>query len=77
MSTTFGILKDGCKNDRDEDNYIKIAHRAGIGKDKVGITWLNESHDVLSNDTKVHPLDNSAQGVETMGDLRRLHLYGK
>ena len=63
MSTTFVVKRFGKK--------IEVAHRHGIGNGKVGITWLSDTTK-YSDETKVYPIDNTAQGVETMGDLRRL-----
>jgi hypothetical protein len=65
MSTTFAI--------KVEDNEIEVAHRRGIGNGKVAIIWLNELVKILPNETPVIPIDNSPQGVETLGDLRYLH----
>ena len=65
MSTIFAIR-----------NYnplktIKVAHRFGIGNGKVGITWLTKKN--YPDNTKVFPLDNTAQGVKTIGDLKKLN----
>jgi hypothetical protein len=65
MSTTFAI--------KVEDNEIEVARRRGIGNGKVAIIWLNELVKILPNETPVIPIDNSPQGVETLGDLRYLH----
>ena len=68
MSTTFGILK--------EEEYIPVAHRSGRGLGEVEIVWKNELAEILPDETKVHPLDNTAQGVYTIGDLKRLKNNG-
>lgn len=66
MSTTFCVLKPGSKK------YVPIAYRSGSGFGKVNITWKNELAEILPEETKVYPIDNTAQGVYTMGDLKRL-----
>jgi hypothetical protein len=68
MSTTFGI-KYG-------DEVIPVARRYSIGDGKVGITFTNEVAKLLPSDTPVEPIDNTAQGVRTIGDLIFLEHYG-
>ena len=68
MSTTFGV-KNG-------DEIIPIARRFGIGDGKVGITFTNEIAELLPPNTPVEPIDNTAQGVRTIGDLIYLKHYG-
>ena len=69
-----------------------IAHRYGIGGGKVGIKWLsinfldaillfNSYTDKIDLNTdlteiKVHPMDNTAQGVDNIGDLMTLDKHG-
>lgn len=73
MSTRFGVYicrEDGNKvEDRPEfqteDNFIDIAFR-GNG---TGIRWTNGLAVFLPVETKVHPLDNNAQGIFTIGDI--------
>jgi len=87
MSTTFAILK----KERDAfGDVIKlkrydIAHRHGIGGGKVGITWLSinvlDAINIFNGCTdkteiKVHPMDNTAQGVDNIGDLITLDKHG-
>jgi len=70
MSTTFAIRS------RNPLKTTEVAHRFGLGGNKgVGITWLTKKK--LTDNTKVFPLDNTAQGVETVGDLKKLSLNGK
>lgn len=59
MSTTFAIV---IQNTGQE---IEVAHRSN------GIRWTNPLAHMLPDDTKVEPLDNSAQGVYTIGDIKR------
>ena len=69
MSTTFVI--------KVKDKQVEIARRRGIGKGEVAIIWLNDLVEILPDETPVVPTDNSAQGVETLGDLRHLHIHHK
>jgi hypothetical protein len=78
MSTTFGILiKDGKLLDltqsedinieinEEETDVIEVAYR-GNG---TGFRWKNCLALFLPSKTKVYPLDNTAQGVFTIGDI--------
>jgi hypothetical protein len=74
MSTTFGIHKLG-ENINLEDDYltydssdlfIKVAFR-GNG---TGMRWTNDVAKFLPDDLKVYPLDNSSQGIYTIGDIK-------
>lgn len=76
MSTTFGInkrkkfilLENDCLPDSEKrENYIEIAFR-GNGS---GLRWKNELAPLMPDDVPVYPLDNSAQGIYTIGDIRR------
>jgi hypothetical protein len=67
MSTTFGIVIPTKEN----EEPIEIAHRHGIGNGKVAIDWLNPLAYLLPDDTPVIPLDNTAQGVYTIGDIKK------
>jgi len=76
MSTTFGIFKSGghivlneddCIPDRyDLDDFEPIAFRSN-----GGMRWLNSLAKHLPPDTRVYPLDNTPQGVYTIGDVIR------
>ena len=83
MSTTFAIIKE---NREGEKIRFDIAHRRSIGGGKCGIKWL-KLHSVLDSilmlngytdkkNIKVHPMDNTAQGVKTIGDLIKLEDEG-
>jgi len=69
MSTTFVI--------KVKDKQVEIVRRRGIGKGEVAIIWLNDLVEVLSDEIPVIPIDNTPQGVETLGDLRYLHEHHK
>jgi len=80
MSTTFAIHKlgnsivleddylpdDDIFGDDDDDVFIKVAFRGSSG-----IRWSNEVAKFLPDDLKVYPLDNSAQGIYTIGDIKK------
>jgi len=59
MSTTFGV-------DIDSDEPVDVAHRTS-----AGIIWVNKLAHLLPDDTKVIPLNNTAQGIHTIGDIKR------
>ena len=69
MSTTFAIEVG--------DKQVEVARRRGIGNGEVIIIWLNDLVEILPDGTPVVPTDNTAQGVETLGDLRYLHIHHK
>lgn len=68
MSTTFGV--------KIEDEVIPVARRSGIGNGRVGINFTNKLAKLLPLNTPVEPIDNSAQGVKTIGDLFFLEKHG-
>ena len=73
MSTLFGIFKSGghiiLENDclppcyKDEEFEI-VAFRGG-----KGMRQKNDLSKYLPSNTRVYPLDNSAQGIYTIGDI--------
>ena len=78
MSTTFAILRDELDEDKifdkdgdiypyiDEDYcFTSVFLRGGYNR------WLLELASRLPNETKVYPLDNSAQGIYTIGDCKK------
>lgn len=75
MSTVFGINKnkvdiqlvDDCLPDKFiDDDFIEIAFRGN----HTGFHWKNDLCEFLPNSLKVYPLDNSAQGIYTIGDIK-------
>ena len=68
MSTTFGVQVG--------DELMPVARRNGIGEGRVGITFTNPLVRLLPSDTQVVPMDNTPQGVETVGDLLYLETHG-
>ena len=57
MSTTFGVKVPS------QGDPIVIAYRSG------GIRFTNPLAELLQESTPVIPLDNTAQGIETIGDI--------
>lgn len=57
MSTTFGIIT--------KDKEVKVAFRT-----YKHIEWLDPLAHLLPDETKVEPMDNSAQGIFTIGDIK-------
>ena len=65
MSTTFGIRikKEG------ETKTIEVARRVARSWG-AEMTFTNDLSDVLSDDLLVVAMDNSHQGINTIGDIR-------
>ena len=79
MSTTFGIPIDK-RNidineydeifkhiDDEEETFTEVWYRS-MGNCR----WLNPLGELLPDDTKVYALDNSQQGVYTIGDIKKM-----
>ena len=63
MSTTFGVkIKDGFLGD--DGVFAKVAFRSN------GIRFTNELAHLLPDDTPVIAMDNSQQGIFTIGDIK-------
>lgn len=65
MATTFAVKTN-------DGEVIKIARRRGVRLGLVKINWLINWHEFIDDKIEVIPLDNTAQGVKTMKDLRSL-----
>lgn len=76
MSTKFSVHisnekieleDDSLPNSIDEydENFIEVAFRYGSG-----IVWTNKLAKLLPNNTPVYPMDNTAQGIYTIGDIK-------
>ncbi len=78
MSTVFGILKEGLDITKivDENGevypyidldycFTEVFFRGGYSY------WVREFAGELPDEIKVYPLDNSAQGIYTIGDCRK------
>lgn len=64
MSTTFGVKVPSLYNEG-EFEEIEIARRSS------SIRWINPLAQLLPDDLEVIPLDNSAQGIYTVGDIKK------
>lgn len=64
MSTTFGV-KVPSLYDEGEFEEIEVAFRSSY------VRWRNPLAQLLPDDLEVIPLDNSAQGIYTIGDIRK------
>ena len=56
MSTTFGV-------ETSSGELVEVAFRTSF------IMWTNDLAEMLPSDTPVIPLDNTAQGIYTIGDI--------
>jgi hypothetical protein len=63
------ILND--KSYPDYDTLNEIFEKVYIRFNGEGGRWLNSIADLLSDDTKVWALDNSPQGIYTIGDIKK------
>jgi hypothetical protein len=82
MSTTFGIPKepidielgdsDGIYYYINPDIFEKVWFRS-LGNSR----WLNDLAKSFPNETKVYALDNTQQGVYTIGDIKELMKYAE
>ena len=77
MSTKFGILTEQVDHeklvDKDGDLLDYISH--GIFEPVFhrgqNSRWLNNIGPYLSDDTRVYALDNTQQGIFTIGDIKK------
>lgn len=60
MSTTFGVIIPTKEN----EDPIEVAFRT------KSIIWTNPLAELLPDETPVIPLDNTAQGIYTIGDIK-------
>jgi hypothetical protein len=77
MSTLFGIPirevnielgdENGIFDYISEDFFQDVAFRDNKGK----LRWVMALADELPDDTKVYALDNSQQGIYTIGDIKK------
>lgn len=67
MSTTFGKT---IINENGDEETINIAFRWGC-KGGVGMKWLNPLAQFLPDSFEVEALDNSHQGIYTIGDIKK------
>jgi hypothetical protein len=75
MSTTFGVSKKGKDISMVDDmpvviidsEFIEVAFRGNGGI----LRWTNDLAPLLQDEVKVYPLDNTAQGIHNIGDIRK------
>ena len=66
MSTTFGIKIPST------GDIIPVAKRVGIGNGEVSVYFINPLAELLNDDLEVVTIDNTQQGVFTIGDIKNL-----
>ena len=64
MSTTFAVKVPSISDY--EDGEVNVAYRS------KGVRWLDPLAQLLPDDTKVIAVDNSAQGIYTIGDIKKV-----
>jgi len=64
MSTTFGVKIPST------GEIEPIARRRGIGNGQVEVYFTNPLAELLPDDTEVEAIDNSPQGIFTIGDIK-------
>ena len=64
MSTTFGVKIPST------GEIQPIARRVGIGNGKVSVFFTEPLAELLPDDTEVEAMDNSPQGIFTIGDIK-------
>jgi len=64
MSTTFGVYIPAI------DEVKPVARRRGVGNGKVYVYFTNEVAELLEDDIPLIAMDNSNQGIWTIGDLK-------
>jgi len=77
MSTKFGIPsrevdielgdENGIFDYINEEFFLDVAFRDNSGKMK----WTSALPKYLTDDTRVYALDNSQQGINTIGDIKK------
>jgi len=75
MSTTFIVKVPSIKTYEDgEEVEVKVAFRSN------GVRWLEPLAQLLPDDTEVIAIDNSPQGIYTIGDIKNKvkgNVYGR
>jgi hypothetical protein len=66
MSTTFAVKVPSVRAYEDgEEVEVEVAFRSN------GVRWLDPLAQLLPDDTEVIAVDNSPQGIHTIGDIRK------
>jgi hypothetical protein len=77
MSTKFGILTQNIEHEKlvDEDgdllDYISTSIFEPVFHRGTYSRWINDIGPYLSDDIKVYALDNTQQGIFTIGDIKK------
>jgi hypothetical protein len=77
MSTKFGILTEQVDHEKlvDEDgdllDYISHGIFEPVFHRGQNSRWLNSIGPYLSDNTRVYALDNTQQGIFTIGDIKK------
>jgi hypothetical protein len=64
MSTTFGVKIPS------SGGAIAVARRVGKGNGKVMLFFTNQLAELLPDETELVAIDNSNQGINTIGDFK-------
>jgi len=81
MSTTFGIpIKHRDIEVNEYDEMVRLMDDDGYYDEEFvdvwfrssNCRWLNPLGELLPDDTKVYALDNTQQGVYTIGDIKKI-----
>jgi hypothetical protein len=65
MSTTFGVKIPS------SGETIAVARRVGKGNGEVILFFTNELAELLPDDTELVAMDNTNQGINTIGEFKR------
>ena len=64
MSTTFGVIIPS------SGEIEPIARRIGIGNGEASVRFITPLAELLPDNLPVEAIDNSAQGIFTVGDIK-------
>lgn len=74
MSTTFGIINRELEQD-EHGNIVGDEEPTAVAiRTKGGACWIYPFESIafaFRDDVRVYPLDNTAQGIYTIGDIRK------
>ena len=68
MSTTFGVKIPASRDGN--DLVIEVARRRGV-MGRAVIEWVNDMAVLLPDTTEVIAMDNTSQGIYTIGDIKK------
>ena len=66
MSTKFGVVTQSLYEGGDENEIVEVAYRS-MG----GIRWTNPLGPLLPDELEVEAMDNTPQGIYTIGDIKK------